>query len=316
MSAVTNSPPERNKQALVIGNSQYHYVSPLQNPSNDAHDLCKSLSELGYQTHCFIDVRTRAELKSLIEDYIEALPNDSVSVIFYAGHAVQIAGANYLIPTGANIQDAHSILKESVSRKFLMAQPRQSQPFLNMIILDACRNNPLQSTVLPQGLAQITDVPDSTVVFYATAEEDVAMDGVGRNGILTKNLLAHLKDDGSIDDLFNRVSLGVQADTTALGHRQTPALSKNFADQYFLVKPTELEKLVKRQQEAEQTISGLEARVSAGDKSASAQLADMRATNQKLLDQIRLKDEESKKAEKAEKAARERQRKSELPPSP
>ena len=142
------------------------------------------------------------------------------------------------------------------------------------------------------------------------------MDGVGRTGILTKNLLAHLKDDGSIDDLFNRVSLGVQADTTALGHRQTPALSKNFADQYFLVKPTELEKLVKRQQEAEQTISGLEARVSAGDKSASAQLADMRATNQKLLDQIRLKDEESKKAEKAEKAARERQRKSELPPSP
>ncbi len=289
--------PMQIKSALIIGNAQYHYVPPHQNPINDAQDICENLRSLGYRTYCYTDVRTRSQLKSIIQDYIETVVQNSVSVIFYAGHAVQISGTNYLIPTDANIQDGPSIIRESVGLNFLMTQLKQTQPFLNIVILDACRNNPLHSTALPQELAQITDIPHSTVVMYATAEDDLAMDGKGRNGMLTKHLLIHLKDDGSIDDLFSQVSLGVQSDTTALGHTQTPMLSKNFADQYYMVRPTDMELMQRDRQLQEQRIQDLELQAAAGDRSAIAAWKAAKAESEKMAAAIRIRDEDAKRAE-------------------
>lgn len=311
-SAPTTSSPARQKLALVIGNAHYVAVPQLRNPTNDAQDVCKSLSDLGYQTFCYMDIKTRVQLRSIIQDYAEALSADSVSVIYYAGHALQMVGVNYLIPTDAKIQGESSVVTESVDLGYLMNQLRQTQSFLKVVIIDACRDNPLRSSAQPQELAQITDVPDGTVVLYATAADDLALDGQGRNGTLTKNLLAHLKEDGSIDDLFKRVSLGVQVDTAALGHAQKPALYTNFTGQYCFVRCTDLEVLQQQRRAAELQISDLEARVNAGDQSALTQLAEVRANNQKLLDQIRKKDEESKQAEKA---AKEQQKKSFVPPA-
>jgi uncharacterized caspase-like protein len=298
------------KYALVIGNAHYSAVGTLKNPANDAQDMCAALKSIGYETACFIDVDTRAHLRALIQDFVERVPEEAVTLVYYAGHAVQIGGENYLIPAGAHITDQAALARESVALSFLMGQLRRTDGYLSVVILDACRNNPLTSgDSLPQGLAQITDVPDGTEVLYATAANEPALDGVGRNGTLTKYLLAHLHDAGTIDDLFKQVSLGVQRETQALGSIQKPALYTNFTGQYCFVRCTDLELLQRQRQEAAQKITELEARVSAGDTGARADLAAAVAANAKLLEQIRKQDAQEKQA------AKDRQDKAFVPPA-
>jgi uncharacterized caspase-like protein len=296
------------KYALVIGNAHYSAVGTLKNPANDAQDMCGALRSIGYETACFIDVDTRVHLRALIQDFIDRVPDEAITLVYYAGHAIQIGGENYLIPAGAHITDQAALARESVALSFLMGQLRRTDGYLSVVILDACRNNPLSGDSVRQGLAQITEVPDGTEVLYATAANEPAMDGVGRNGTLTKYLLAHLHDAGTIDDLFKQVSLGVQRETEALGHIQKPALYTNFTGQYCFVRCTDLELLQQQRQEAAQKITELEARVSAGDPGARADLAAAITANAKLLEQIR-------KHDATEKAAKDRQDKAFVPPA-
>jgi uncharacterized coiled-coil protein SlyX len=150
------------------------------------------------------------------------------------------------------------------------------------------------------------------MVLYATAADELALDGAGHNGIMTKNILANIREPGTIDDLFKQVSLGVQKDTQALGWPQEPALYTNFAGLYCLVRCTDLEMLQDQRRHAEARIAELQARVAAGDQSALAQLVEVRASNEKLQEQIRKKDDETKRAERNEK---EKQKKSFVPPA-
>jgi uncharacterized caspase-like protein len=308
---VTTSLP---RSALVIGNAEYASVGALKNPVNDAHDICRELSGLGFKTFCYFDVKTRVQMRSVIQDFVESLSSNAVSLIYYAGHAVQVNGENYLIPTSAQLRSETGFVNESVSLAYLMRELRRNQGFLNVVILDACRNNPLANinAGAAQGLAQITDVPDGTMVLYATAADELALDGVGRNGIMTKNILANIREPGTVDDLFKQVSLGVQKDTQSLGRPQKPALYTNFAGQYCLVKCTDLELLQVQKQQAAQKLADLQARVAAGDQGALAELAAARAANDKLLEQIRKKDEDAKKAEMK---AKDRENKSFVPPA-
>jgi hypothetical protein len=181
-----------------------------------------------------------------------------------------------------------------------MHELQRAPHFLNVVILDACRNNPLASGLssFPKGLAQINGLPDGTMVLYATAANELAFDGDGRNGILTKNLLAHIKDEGSIDDLFKRVSVGVQADASALGHTQQPALYTNFTGQYCFTRCTDLERLQKQREASEQKISELEARVNAGDADARAELAAAQILNSKLQQDAKAAEKAAQKANK------------------
>jgi uncharacterized caspase-like protein len=284
------------KAALVIGIGNYVTASYLKNPISDAGDICNALRDIGYQPQCFTDIKSRAQFRSVVQDYVESLPPNAVSVIYYAGHAVQINGENYLIPTDAQLQTPLSVTKESMGVAYIMNQLRQSEAYLKIVILDACRNNPVRALAQPlaQGLAQIqiTDIPDSTVVLYATAANETAFDGEGRNGTFTKNFLAHLRDEGSVDDLFKRVSAGVRSDTAALGHLQIPPIYSNFTGQYCFVRCSEVERLQKQKEESERKIGELQARVASGDESARAELAAERALNSKL-------ERDAKAAEKA-----------------
>jgi len=300
--AVTTALPSQPRAALVIGNAEYDSVGILKNPVNDARDICRELNGVGFKTSCYFNVKSRVQLRSLIQDFVESLPNNAVSFIYYAGHAVQVNGENYLIPTGAQLRTASDLVNQSVSLAYVMRQLRRNQEFLNVVILDACRNNPLASidAGATQGLAQISDVPDGTMVLYATAADELALDGAGRNGIMTKNILANIREPGTVDDLFKQVSLGVQKDTQALGRPQKPALYTNFAGQYCLIKCTDVEVLQKERQAAEQRVVELQARVSAGDSGALAELAAAKAANDKLAEEIRKKDEDSKLATQKE----------------
>jgi len=312
--ATPTGAPNQARAALIIGNAEYDSVGALKNPVNDARDICRELNGLGFKTSCYFDVRTRVQMRSVIQDFVESLPSNAVSFIYYAGHAVQVNGENYLIPTGAQLRNELALVSESVSLAYVMRELRRNQEYLNVVVLDACRYNHVatSSAGAAQGLAQITDVPDGTMVLYATAADELALDGTGRNGIMTKNILASIREPGTVDDLFKQVSLGVQKDTQALGRPQKPALYTNFAGQYCLVKCTDLELLQAQKQQAAQKLADLQARVAAGDQGALAELAAARAANDKLLEQIRKKDEDARKAEMK---AKDRANKSFVPPA-
>jgi hypothetical protein len=302
----TNSVPVA-KAALVIGNADYEAANILKNPTTDAQDMCRALNQLGFATSCYLNMRTRVQMRAAIQDFADTLTPGTVSFIYYAGHAVQINGENYLIPTAAQLQSESSVTGESVGLSYVMTQLRQSHAYLNIVVLDACRENPLppSSRSLAQGLAQVTDIPDSTVVFFATAANSLALDGVGRNGILTKNLLAHLREEGSVNDLFDSVSSGVQRDANQLGRVQQPALYKNFGGQYCLLRCTELE-----QQDAK--VKALEVRVASGEQ-VQAELDIANKKFAKMEDDQRRKDEAARK--EADKKARNRQDDAFVPPN-
>lgn len=231
------------KAALVIGNSHYTSIPGLANPQHDASDMCQALRSIGFKATCLVDVDTRVRLRAVIEDFVDSVPEGAVSVIYYTGHGLQVHGKNYLVPTAAHLTDEASVPGSTVSLSFLMRQLRRENGYLRMVILDACRDNPLSTPALalPAGLAQVTDIPEDTQVMFATAAGQPAVDGTGRNGTFTKNLLEHLREPGTVDDLFKAVSQGVQSDTEPLGRTQRPAVYTNFSGQYCLVRCTSLE---------------------------------------------------------------------------
>lgn len=233
------------KAALVIGNAHYASVAPLKNPENDARDMCAALESIGFATTCAVDVDTRVRMRSLIEDFVESVPPHSATLIYYAGHAVQVSGENYLIPTKANLSDERTLASESVTLSFLMQQLGRTHAKVTVVALDACRNNPLASSQrkLPQGLADVTDIPNDTEVWYATEANKPALDGVGRNGTFTKHLLAHLHDSGTVDDLFKRVQSDVMDDAQQLGYIQKPVLYSVYKDKYCIVQCNKLDQL-------------------------------------------------------------------------
>jgi len=308
--ASTSSEPDRPRYALIIGNANYDAAPALKNPLNDARDMCRTLQGLKFKTFCYYNVKSRLQMRALIEDYSEALGSGAVNFIYYAGHAVQVGGENYLIPTGAQLHSEQSLVGESVGVSYIMRELRRNQDYLNVIILDACRDNPLSShgTSATEGLAPVTDVPDATEVLYATAADATALDGQGRNGIMTKYLLAGVHMPGTIDDLFRTVSVGVQEDTQALGYPQKPALYTNFGGQYCLERCTDLEMLQMDRELAEQRVRDIQARVAAGDERAASELSKAKSDNAKLADLIRKKEEEAKKA-------KDRENKSFVPPA-
>lgn len=290
------------RAALVIGNAHYDSVGALKNSVNDARDMCHELSGLGFKASCYYDVRTRIQLRAIIQDFVESLPSNTVSFIYYAGHAIQANGENYLIPTGVALQSASAVKSETVSVSYLMQQLGGAQDFLNVVILDACRDNPFASvsTASTQGLAPVTDVPDRTMVLYATAADELAIDGTGkgRNGIMTGYLLANLREPGTVDDLFKTVSLKVQKDTESLGRPQKPALYTNFGGQFCLVKCTNLELLQAQKQQLDEKLHELEGRAAAGDSSARSELEAAKRENDKLAAEIKKKNDEARLEDK------------------
>jgi Caspase domain len=271
----------RPRAALVIGNAAYAAVNPLKNPANDAHDMCAALGELGYTVSCFVDVADRGEFKARIQDFVQSLAAKSDVLFYYAGHAVQLKGENYLVPTSAHLRTDADVARETISLNYLMTQLSQAKHNLNIVVLDACRNNPWPGSThgAAAGLAPITAIPRGSMVLYATAANDFSDDGEDRNGILTKNLLAAIKVPGlTVDEVFKRVSEGVQADSlAATGHAQTPALYTNFSGEFCFagcidkVARAELEKMQKANQEqlekAEREKAALQAQLAATETS-------------------------------------------------
>jgi hypothetical protein len=273
----------RPRAALVIGNAHYSAVNPLRNTLNDAHDICDALGELGYSTSCFMDVKDSREFRARIQEFASSLKPKSEVLFYYAGHAIQMKGESYLVPVSAKLRAEADVATETVALNFILTQLLQAKHYVNIMILDACRNNPWSANPrgMTAGLAPISAIPRGTMIMYGTASNDVSDDGEGRHGTLTKNLLANLKSPGlTADEFFKRVSEGVQADSAAaVGHTQTPALYTNFAGEFCFagcidkVARVELERIQKMHEVQLAQARREAAELEASNRAVEAQLA-------------------------------------------
>jgi hypothetical protein len=222
------------KYALVVGNGAYQSISRLNNPVNDAADIKAALEGLGFQ----VDLLTNANLGRM-EDAAIQLKNrlrnspDSYGFFFYAGHGVQSQGQNYLIPVDADIKSESFLRERAFNVQLLYDEMEQAGNALNIIVLDACRNNPFGwSRSGIRGLTVVSEQPAGSIIVYATGAGQAAADGAGRNGLFTGQLLKNLPLDVEVKDLFNRTGLDV---LKASGGGQRPAVYNTFFGQAFLL---------------------------------------------------------------------------------
>ena len=190
--------------ALVIGNGAYKYTTPLDNPPNDASDISAALRNLGFEVVEGTDLDRRA-MESKIRTFGDQVADASIALFYYAGHGMQIAGENYLIPVDARLQRAGDISLDTIDLQVVLDQ-MQSRQRVNLIFLDACRDNPLarkfasngdrsRSLAVGQGLARVQSAV-GTMIAFATEPDNVALDGGGRNSPFAAALLRHIRDPG------------------------------------------------------------------------------------------------------------------------
>jgi hypothetical protein len=221
--------------ALVIGNGAYENASPLKNPPNDARDMSATLKELGFDVTSDTNVSQR-EMKRLIREFGQKLRTGGVGLFYYAGHGVQSNGRNYLIPVEADIQSEAEVEDASVDVNLVLKYMDEAQNDLNIVILDACRNNPFARSFRSagSGLAPV-DAPTGTVIGYATAPGRVASDGPGRNGLYTSELLKQMRVPGlSVSEMFMRVRAEVMRQT---GSKQVPWEASSLVGAFYFSAP-------------------------------------------------------------------------------
>lgn len=221
--------------ALVIGNSSYS-SGPLKNPVNDATDMAAALRKLGFQVY----LKKNADLEIMeeaIENFGNQLKRGGVGLFYYAGHGVQVNGANYLIPTGAKINKESDVRYKAVDAGRVLDEMANANNGLNIVILDACRDNPFARSFrsASRGLAIVTNAPSGTFISYSTAAGQVARDGMGRNSPYTKALLQFMQEpDVPISKVFMKVRQKLRRDTG-----QVPwELSSLEGDFYFIHRGT------------------------------------------------------------------------------
>ncbi len=219
--------------ALVIGNGAYK-AGPLKNPPNDARDMAASLKSLGFE----VIARENATLRQMneaIDQFWASLKKGGVGLFFFAGHGVQVAGENYLVPVDAKIQLEKDVQYECVNAGRVLDRMEDAGNGLNIVILDACRNNPFARGFRSgsRGLAKM-DAPTGSLIAFATAPGDIAADGESRNGLYTGHLLRHLRSPGlTIENVLKQTRIGVAAESAKLGKRQTPWESSSLMGDFY-----------------------------------------------------------------------------------
>jgi len=222
------------KYALVIGNGNYTGIGKLNNPVNDANDVFAALQGLGFTVDKVLD----ANLDQM-ENAVMKLKNrlsvakNSYGFLFYAGHGVQSGGENYLIPVGANIPSENSLRDRAVSVQWALAELNDAGNELNVVVLDACRDNPFSwKRSGSRGLTVVANQPADSIIVYATSAGSAAADGTGRNGLFTSHLLNNLKTPGlAIDEVFKRTGADV---ARASNRAQIPAIYSQYFDTAYL----------------------------------------------------------------------------------
>jgi TPR repeat protein len=235
--AVASAPSfaDSNRVALVIGNAAYRF-SPLKNPTNDAKAMAQALRAQGFDV-VERENATKAEMEKAIVEFGRKLKADGTGVVYYSGHGIQVGGKNYLIPLDATLTDQREVPLLAVDADNILIQMQDVRSKVNIVILDACRDNPFEQSFrsLSGGLAQM-NAPSGTLIAYATAPGKTASDGSGENGLYTQELLKAINEPGlKVEDVFKRVRLAV---SKASGDAQIPWESSSLTGDFYFQAPT------------------------------------------------------------------------------
>jgi cytochrome c-type biogenesis protein CcmH/NrfG len=225
----------KRRVALVIGNSAYE-TAPLRNPINDASDMAQALRELGFDVINKENLN-RNDMKRAIRAFGEKLRGGGVGLFYYAGHGVQVKGINYLVPVDAKVESEEEIEYECLDTGLVLAQMESAGNSMNIVILDACRNNPFARSFrsTSRGLAPL-DAPSGTLVAYATAPGSIASDGGERNGLYTQELLKNMRTPKlSVEEVFKRVRIALRNKTQG---KQTPWESSSLVGDFYFLEDT------------------------------------------------------------------------------
>jgi hypothetical protein len=216
--------------ALVIGNSAYA-SSPLQNPVHDATDMGNMLKTMGFEVISRLDADQK-QMEDAIRQFQGRLGKEAVGLFFYAGHGMQVAGTNYLVPVGARIAQESDVKYECVDAGRVLDAMHSAGNPLNIVILDACRDNPFARSYRSgaKGLARM-DAPTGTFIAYATAPGDTAADGSGKNGVFTKYMLEYMPTPNlEVDKVLKKVRVSVMRETN---RKQVPWQSSSLTGDFF-----------------------------------------------------------------------------------
>lgn len=216
MKAVGGLVDGENRVALLFGNAAYK-ETPLKNAGNDAQAMADELLKLGFEVWLYKDASKR-EMKEAIRDFSDYLrAQKAVGLFFYAGHGLQADGRNYLVPVDADIKGAQDIEFEAFDLSRLLVEMEFAENPMNIIILDACRDNPYKKEFGDRykshaGFTQIQNAPINSMVAFSTAPGATASDGVGKNGLYTQELLKNLESNGDkkLEDIFKLVRASVR----------------------------------------------------------------------------------------------------------
>jgi uncharacterized caspase-like protein len=227
--------------ALVIGNGAYKYTPALPNPQNDATDVAQALKTIGFEVTLKTNLEKR-QMDQVIAQFARDGKNADAALFYYAGHGMQFEGKNFVMPVDAELQDEVSLRYEMTSLDDIKAALERSSG-VKIMVLDACRNNPLADQLVRSISVTTRDIPrvqgyarleksQGMVVVYATQAEAVARDGGGRNSPFTAAFLKEVQEPGlEVGTMFRRIGADVYAATNGL---QSPELSISMVPEYYL----------------------------------------------------------------------------------
>jgi uncharacterized caspase-like protein len=230
--------------ALVIGNDAYRHVEPLQNAVADARAIGVELRQLGFEVMIRENVDRRGLNKALVE-FVGRLSADSMALLYFAGHGVQIRGGNYLLPIDLDAQTEDDVAYDALDLSHALERITEAQVAYTLAIVDACRNNPFKGTGgrgvgAARGLAPPTSTPKGFVVVYSAGANESALDRLGPgdtspNGLFTRQLLPLLREPGiTVSEAVRRLKAAVSAQAKAVGRDQHPAIyDQSTGDFYF-----------------------------------------------------------------------------------
>ena len=218
----------------MIGNHAY-IDTPLRCPGNDAADVAAALEEVGFQVTLKTNL-TQGELETAIRQFGQTVRKGDVALFYFSGHRAQVRGVNYLIPVQMEAHDEDEIKYKAVAAEMVLDNLDRAGSSVNIVILDACRNNPFKRfRAVADGLASMS-APQGTLIAYATAPGSVARDGDGRNSPYTKHLVQSVKIPGlDVEKVFKRVRVGVLAETK---NQQVPWESSSLVGEFLFAGST------------------------------------------------------------------------------
>ena len=218
--------------ALIIGNSTYKQ-SPLKNPVNDARAMRDKLQRMGFQIVYYENLQVK-QVGSVLREFRTAIRPGSVALFFYAGHGLQVRGENYLPTVDAELATEEDVPYQALSLSSVLNTMEDSKAGVNLVLLDACRNNPFQRNFRsqPQGLARV-QAPSGTLIHYATRPGSTAEDGAGKHGTYTEALLKQIDEQGvPIETSLKRVTIQVREATKG---KQEPWMEGSLTGDFFFV---------------------------------------------------------------------------------